>query len=86
LGSLKENDHSAEPGIDGRLKLKRILEQQGWRVRTGLIWLNMGPGGHGNEQPGSRKGGEILDQLSVPLASQEGPRSMDLDNKLRLRN
>jgi hypothetical protein len=36
---------------------------------------------HGNELSGSIKGGECLDYLRVPIASQEGLSSMESDIK-----
>jgi hypothetical protein len=32
-------------GRDGRLMLEWILDKQGWKVRTGFIWLRMGTSG-----------------------------------------
>jgi hypothetical protein len=53
-------------GIDGRIRLKFILNKLGKRTLTGFIWLRIVAGSceHGNEPSGSIKGKEFLDQLS----------------------
>jgi hypothetical protein len=44
VGNLREGDHLEDPGIDGRIILKWILET--WeRARTGSILLRIGTGG-----------------------------------------
>jgi hypothetical protein len=37
-GSLKENDHLGDPGVDGRLILRRIFRK--WNV-GGMDWIEL---------------------------------------------
>jgi len=46
-GNLKERQHSEDPGIDGRIILRRIIRKCDVGVRTGSSWLRIGTdGGH----------------------------------------
>jgi len=46
-GNLKERDHLGDPGIDGRIILRRIFRKWDVGVRTGSNWLRIGTvGGH----------------------------------------
>jgi hypothetical protein len=44
-GDLREGDHFGDPGIDGRLQLKRIFKRNDGVAWTGLSWLRIGTGG-----------------------------------------
>jgi hypothetical protein len=44
-GNQRAGDHLEDPGIDGRIILKRIFERLGVGTQTGLIWLRIGTGG-----------------------------------------
>jgi hypothetical protein len=38
-------DHPKDLGVDGNIKLRRILRKQGGNVWTGFIWLKIGTSG-----------------------------------------
>ena len=43
--NLREIDHLADPGVDGRIIVRRIFRKwEGWSW-TGLIWLRIWTGG-----------------------------------------
>jgi len=44
-GNLRERDHWGDPGIDGRIILRRIFRKWDVGVWTGLICLRIGTGG-----------------------------------------
>jgi len=45
-GSFRgEKDLLENPGVDGRIILRRIFRKWGVRARTGSIWLRIGTGG-----------------------------------------
>ena len=44
-GNLKERDHLAGPGVDGRIILRWIFRKLDVRVWTGSSWLRIGTGG-----------------------------------------
>ena len=68
-GSLRENDHLRDPGVDERIILRWIFKK--WEVGawTGSSWLRIGTGGGTcdcrNEPSGSIKCGEFLDKLQT---------------------
>jgi hypothetical protein len=63
-GNLRERDHFEDPGIDGRIILRRIFRKWDVGVWTGSSWLRIGAGCEfGNEPSGSMKCGEFLDWL-----------------------
>ena len=41
-GNLREGDRSENPGVDGRIILKCILEQWDGGAWTGSMWLRIG--------------------------------------------
>jgi hypothetical protein len=41
LGNLKGRDHSEELGIDGKIILEWILEEESEKVWTGFSWLRI---------------------------------------------
>ena len=64
-GNQRERAHLGDPGIDGRIILRRIFRKWDVGVWTGSSWLRIGTGGghceRGNEPSGSIKCGEFLD-------------------------
>jgi len=46
-GNLRERDHLGDPGVDGRIILRRIFRKWDVGVWTGSSWLRIGTvGGH----------------------------------------
>jgi hypothetical protein len=61
-GSLRETDHWGDPGVDGRIILRRTFRTSYVGVWTGLSWLRIGRGSEcGNEPLVFIKCGEFLD-------------------------
>jgi hypothetical protein len=44
-GNLRERDHWGDPGVDGRVILRRIFRKWDVGVCTGLSWLRIETGG-----------------------------------------
>jgi len=44
-GNLRERNHLEDPGVDGRIILRWVVQEVGWGAWTGLIWLRRGTGG-----------------------------------------
>jgi len=44
-GNLRERDHLGDPGVDGRIILRRIFRKWNVGVWTGSSWLRIGTGG-----------------------------------------
>jgi hypothetical protein len=42
---VRERDHWGNPGVDGRIILRRIFRKWGVGVLTGLSWLRIRTGG-----------------------------------------
>ena len=42
---MRERDHLEDPGIDGRIIIRWIIEKWGVGTWTGSIWLRIGTGG-----------------------------------------
>jgi len=45
FGNMKESDHLQDPGVDGRLILRRIFRKWDVGAWTGSMWLRIGTGG-----------------------------------------
>jgi len=45
VGKLREIDHLQDPGVDGRIILRRIFRKWDVGVWTGSMWLGIGTGG-----------------------------------------
>jgi hypothetical protein len=45
VGNLKERNHLVDPGVDGRIILRRIFRKWDVRVRTVSMWLCTGTDG-----------------------------------------
>jgi hypothetical protein len=62
---MRERDHLVDPGVYGRIILRRIFSKWDVEVWTGLSWLRIQTGGGtcecGNEPSGSIKCREFLD-------------------------
>jgi hypothetical protein len=60
--NLRERDHWENPGVDGKIILRRIFRKWGVWVWAGLSWLRIRrPCECGNERSGSIKCVEFLD-------------------------
>ena len=44
-GNLRERDHLADPGIDGRIILRWIFRKRDVEIWTASSWLRIGTGG-----------------------------------------
>jgi len=64
-GNLRERGHWGDPGVDGRIILRRIFRKWDVGVWTGLFWLRIGQVvgccACGNELSSSIKCREFLD-------------------------
>jgi hypothetical protein len=56
VGNLREIDHLEDPGVDGRIILRRIFSKWDVGLRTGSIWLRTGTGGGLSHSPGKKTG------------------------------
>ena len=45
VGNLRERDHLEDPGVDGRIILRRIFTKWDMGAWTGSSWLRIGTGG-----------------------------------------
>jgi hypothetical protein len=45
VGNLRERDHWGDPGVDGRIILRRIFTKWDVGVWTGLSWIRIETGG-----------------------------------------
>jgi len=43
VGNLRKRNHLEDLGVDGSIRMD--LQEVGWRVSTGVIWLRIGTGG-----------------------------------------
>jgi hypothetical protein len=68
-GNLRERDHLEDLGVDERIILRCIVRKWDVSAWMGLIWFRIGTDGGlcecGNEDLGSIKCEEILDQLGT---------------------
>jgi hypothetical protein len=62
-GNLRERDHWGDPGVEGRIMVRRTFRKWDVGVWTGLAWLRIETGTYAcdNEPSGSIKCGELLD-------------------------
>ena len=44
-GNLRERDRRKDPGVDGRIIIRRISRKRGVGIWTGQSWLRIGTGG-----------------------------------------
>jgi hypothetical protein len=63
VGRPEGRNHLEDPGVDGRIILKRIFKKWDGGAWTGLIWLRIGTGvvNISNDPLGSINRGEFLD-------------------------
>jgi hypothetical protein len=45
VGNLRGRDHWGDPGVDGRITLRRIFRKWDVGAWTGSSWLRIGTGG-----------------------------------------
>jgi hypothetical protein len=65
VGNLRERNHLGDPGVDGRIVIRRIFMKWDVGLWTGLSWLRIETCGGtcecGNKPSGSIKCGEFFD-------------------------